>query len=97
MQMTSEQLEQLAQLIANKVFEKMTELPAWEPMTPQDFFHHQVDAFGNIKYSNRKDLLAAQLNELSAQREKLLKEEKYELLTELQEIYDKLKKEYDNL
>ena len=28
---------------------------------------------------------------------KLLSEEKYELLIELQEIYDKIKKEYDNL
>jgi hypothetical protein len=28
---------------------------------------------------------------------KLLEEEKYELLTELKEIYEKIKKEYDNL
>jgi hypothetical protein len=32
-----------------------------------------------------------------AQREKLLAEEKYELLIELEEIYDKIKKEHDNL
>ena len=66
-------------------------------MSPEQFFHHQVDGFGNIKHSSRKDLLALQLNQLEERRSKLLSEEKYELLIELQEIYDKIKKEYDNL
>lgn len=103
--MTSEQLEQLAELIANKVanrLEKFFEdeepkIKEFDPMTPEQFFHTQVDAFGNIKHSSRKDLLALQLTQLLAQKEELLKTENYELLTELQEIYDKLKKEYDNL
>jgi hypothetical protein len=95
--MTNEQLEQLAQLVANKIFERMTELPAWEPMTPTEFFHHQVDGFGNIKHVSRKDLLYTQMQQLDEQRSKLLEEEKYELLIELEEIYDKLKKEHDKL
>ena len=53
--------------------------------------------FGNVKYFNRKEILALQLSQLDAQREKLLAEEKYELLIELEEIYDKIKKEHDNL
>ena len=59
--MTSEQLEKLAQLIADKVsdkleklFEEEPKLQSWEPMSPQEFFHHQVDGFGNIKHINRK-------------------------------------------
>ena len=102
--MTSDQLEQLAELIANKVADRLEKFfeddqpPKESPtMTPEQFFHTQVDAFGNIKHSSRKDLLALQLTQLLAQKEELLKTENYELLTELQEIYDKLKKEYDNL
>lgn len=103
-QMTSEQLEKLAQLIADKVSDKLEKLfeeepkvQSWEPMSPQEFFHHQVDGFGNIKHINRKDLLYMQLQQLDDQRSKLLNEEKYELLIELEEIYDKLKKEHDKL
>lgn len=102
--MTNEQLEKLAQLIADKVSDKLEKLfeeeptaQSWEPMSPQEFFHHQVDGFGNIKHINRKDLLYMQLQQLDDQRSKLLNEEKYELLTELQEIYDKIKKEHDKL
>lgn len=101
--MTSEQLEKLAQLIADKVTDKLEELfeeeppaPTW-PMTPPEFFHHKVDGFGNIKHVSRKDLLYTQMQQLDEQRSKLLNEEKYELLIELEEIYDKLKKEYDKL
>ena len=102
--MASEQLEKLAQLIADKVSDKLEKLfeeepkaRSWEPMSPQEFFHHQVDGFGNIKHINRKDLLYMQLQQLDDQRSKLLNEEKYELLIELEEIYDKLKKEHDKL
>lgn len=90
-QMTSEQLEQLAQLVADKIIAELTKPP--EDIT----FHKEIDPFGNVKYFNRKEILEVQLNQLSDQREKLLNEEKYELLIELEEIYDKLKKEYDNL
>ena len=55
-----------------------------------------VDAFGNAKYSE-KDTLARQLTELMLTKEKLIQEEKYELLQELQEIYDKIKADYDKL
>ena len=105
MQMTNEQLEKLAQLIADKVTDKLEKLfedeppiqKSWEPMSPQEFFHHQVDGFGNIKHVSRKDLLYMQLQQLDEQRSKLLEEEKYELLIELEEIYDKIKKEHDKL
>ena len=103
--MTSEQLEQLAELIANKVADRLEKLfedesqvtKSWQPMSPQEFFHHQVDGFGNIKHVSRKDLLYMQLQQLDEQRSRLLEEEKYELLIELEEIYDKLKKEHDKL
>lgn len=55
-----------------------------------------VDTFGNAKYSE-KDTLARQLKELMLTKEKLIQEEKYELLKELQEIYDKIKADYDKL
>ena len=42
-------------------------------------------------------MIATQLKQLEATRDQLLSEEKYELLSELKEIYEKLKKEYDNL
>ena len=102
--MTSEQLEHLADLIANKIADKLEKMfeeepqqKQWHPLTPQDFFHHQVDGFGNIKNVSRKDILYMQLQQLDEQRSKLLNEEKYELLIELEEIYDKLKKEHDKL
>ena len=38
-----------------------------------------------------------ELQQLEATRDELLEQEKYELLSELKEIYDKLKKEYDEL
>jgi len=44
-----------------------------------------------------KDTLAQQLTELMLTKEKLIQEEKYELLKELQEIYDKIKTDYDKL
>ena len=44
-----------------------------------------------------KDTLASQLTELMLTKEKLIQEEKYELLKELQEIYDKIKADYDKL
>ena len=90
--MTNEQLEQLAQLIADKVLKELS----FEP--PNDLnFQTEVDQFGNVKYFNRKEILSLQLTQLDEQREKLLNEEKYELLIELEEIYDKLKKEHDKL
>jgi len=89
--MTSEQLEKLAQLVADKIVAEITKPP--EDIT----FHKEVDMFGNVKYFNRKEILALQLSQLDDQREKLLAEEKYELLIELEEIYTKIKKEHDNL
>tara|TARA_B100001248_G_scaffold121602_1_gene91007 strand:- start:350 stop:619 length:270 start_codon:yes stop_codon:yes gene_type:complete len=89
--MTSEQLEQLAQLIATKVINALR-----EPL-PEPTFHTEIDQFGNVKYFDRKEIIELQLKQLSEQREKLLIEEKYELLIELEEIYERLKKEYDNL
>jgi len=89
--MTSEQLEKLAKLVADKIVAELTKPP--ENIT----FHKEVDMFGNVKYFNRKEILALQLSQLDDQREKLLAEEKYELLIELEEIYDKIKKEHDNL
>jgi len=94
-------------MIADKVFSRLKDyldsnktIVSFDTMSPQEFFSKDVDAFGNIKYSQeftQKDLLAEQMLQLEDTAKKLLEEEKYELLTELKEIYEKIKKEYDNL
>jgi len=105
--MTQDQMELLSDMIADKVFNRLKDylgnnktIVSFDPMGPQEFFNKDVDAFGNIKYSqefSEKDLLKEQLIELENTAKKLLQEEKYELLQELKEIYEKIKKDYDNL
>jgi hypothetical protein len=106
--MTQDQMELLSDMIADKVFNRLKDylgpvdktIISFDTMGPQEFFSKDVDAFGNIKYSQeytQKDLLAEQMLQLEDTAKKLLEEEKYELLTELKEIYEKIKKEYDNL
>ena len=109
--MTPDQLELLSDMIADKVFQRIQHyiednyknyIAAAEPIGPQEFFHKHIDEFGNVRYEptnplSKKDMLGIQLEQLKEQHQKLLKEEKYELLQELKEIYDKVKKEYDNL
>ena len=98
--MTPEQLEELSDMIAKKVLDnlhfKLDQDPNFNVMPAEEFLHKDVDAFGNTKYSE-KDTLARQLTELMLTKEKLIQEEKYELLQELQEIYDKIKADYDKL
>ena len=98
--MTPEQLDELSDMIAKKVLDnlhfKLDQDPNFNVMPAEEFLHKDVDAFGNAKYS-MKDTLAAQLTELMLTKEKLIQEEKYELLKELQEIYDKIKADYDKL
>ena len=105
--MTQDQMELLSDMIADKVFNRLKDylgnnktIVEFNTMGPQEFFSKDVDAFGNIKYSQeytQKDLLAEQMLQLEDTAKKLLNEEKYELLQELKEIYEKIKKEYDNL
>ena len=106
--MTQDQMELLSDMIADKVFNRLKDylgpinktIVSFDSMGPQEFFSKDIDAFGNVKYSQeytQKDLLAEQMLQLEDTAKKLLEEEKYELLTELKEIYEKIKKEYDNL
>jgi len=105
--MTQDQMELLSDMIADKVFNRLKDylgnnktIVSFDHMGPQEFFNKDVDAFGNIKYSqefSEKDLLKEQLIELENTAKKLLQEEKYELLQELKEIYEKIKKDYDKL
>ena len=69
----------------------------FEPMDTEEFHSYQVDGFGNIKNLTPKDLIKQKMNALEEQGIKLLEEEKYELFTELKEIYEKYKQEYDRL
>jgi len=87
-------------LISDKIITYLDHQFNIEPIKeigPQEFFHHSLDTFGNIKNIDKKTLIATQLQQLEATRDELLEQEKYELLSELKEIYDKLKKEYDEL
>jgi|TARA_R100001244_G_scaffold130721_1_gene103129 predicted phage-related endonuclease len=109
--MTPDQLELLSDMVADKVFTRFREylednkgfLANFEPLGPEEFFNKNIDAFGNIKHGitphlpSKKELLSIQLRDLQIKWKQLLKEEKYELLQELKEIYEKVKKEYDNL
>jgi len=105
--MTQDQMELLSDMIADKVFNRLKDylsqnktIVSFDPMGSQEFFNKDVDAFGNIKYSqefSEKDLLKEQLIELENTAKKLLQEEKYELLQELKEIYEKIKQDYDKL
>lgn len=98
--MTPEQLDELSDMIAKKVLDnlhfKLDQDPNFNVTPAEEFLHKDVDAFGNAKYSE-KDTLARQMTELMLTKEKLIEEEKYELLKELQEIYDKIKADYDKL
>jgi len=98
--MTEEQLYKLADLVSEKIIDYLDNqfnMQPIEPMNPEEFFHKSIDSFGNFKKLDKKTMLATQLKQLESTRDQLLAEEKYELLSELKEIYDKLKKEYDNL
>lgn len=105
--MTPDQMELLSDMIADKVFGRLKDylgpnktIVSFDPMDAKEFFSKDVDAFGNVKFAEEytpKDLLAEQMIQLEDTAKKLLNEEKYELLQELKEIYEKIKKEYDNL
>ena len=97
--MTPEQLEQLANLITDKILKEFDRRISerFKPMGPEEFFHTEVDGFGNIKHVSKKDILASQLQQLNDKWQELLDDEKYELLIELKEIYEKIKKEFDKL
>ena len=109
--MTRNQLELLSEMVADKVFQRIQEYleenykdypAASEPMGPEQYFHKNVDAFGNVRFDppqqpTKKEMLAGQMRELEIKWQQLLKEEKYELLQELKEIYEKIKKDYDSL
>ena len=98
--MTEDQLHALADIISNKIIaylDQQFNMQPIEPISPEEFFHRSIDGFGNFKKLDKKTMIATQLKQLEATRDQLLSEEKYELLSELKEIYEKLKKEYDNL
>ncbi len=109
--MTNDQLELLSDMIADKVFERVQEYlednykeypAASEPIGPEQYFHKNVDAFGNVRFDppqqpTKKQVLAGQMRELEFKWKELLKEEKYELLQELKEVYEKIKKDYEAL
>lgn len=72
-------------------------IQTFEPMSPEEFHEYQVDGFGNIRHSSPKEVILKKMNDIALKAEKYLQEEKYELLQELKEIYDRYKQEYDRL
>ena len=64
----------------------------------KDFIEKNVDIFSNLKpQPTQKEILEHELHKLEEKWQELLKDEKYELLNELKEIYEKIKKDYDKL
>ena len=59
----------------------------------KDFIEKNVDIFGNLKpQPTQKEILEHELHKLEEKWHELLKDEKYELLNELKEIYEKIKR-----
>jgi len=109
--MTRNQMELLSEMVADKVFKRVQEylednykdyIASAQEIGPEEFFHKNVDAFGNVRFEppqqpTKKQILEGQLRELEFKWNELLKDEKYELLQELKEIYEKIKKDYESL
>lgn len=72
-------------------------IETFEPMTPEEFHQYQTDGFGNIRHSSPKEVILKKMNDIALKAEKYLAEEKYELVQELKELYEKYKREYDRL
>ena len=73
---------------------KITEFP---PMTAEEFHQYQVDGFGNIRHKSPKEVILDKMNDIAAKANKYLEQEKYELVQELKELYERYKREYDRL
>ena len=73
---------------------KITEFP---PMTAEEFHQYQTDGFGNIRHKSPKEVILDKMNDIAAKANKYLEQEKYELVQELKELYERYKKEYDRL
>ena len=72
-------------------------IESFESMTPEEFNEFEVDGFGNIRNKSPKEVILNKMNEIALKAEKYLEQEKYELVQELKEIYEKYKQEYDRL
>jgi len=91
--MTQDQMELLSDMIADKVFNRLKDyldsnktIVSFDTMSPQEFFTKDVDAFGNVKYSeefNQKDLLKEQLIELEKTAKKATKRRKIRIITRI--------------
>lgn len=72
-------------------------IQTFDPMNAEEFHQYETDGFGNIKNLTPKDLIKQKMIAIQEQANKLLEQEKYELVAELKEIYEKYKQEYDRL
>ena len=89
-----------AYIAAEMAIVKDASLTGWEE--PKDpVVDVEIDIFGNVKNRTIKDIkreqLEGQLQELEETGRRLLKQEKYELLKEAQEIWLKIKQQLKNL
>ena len=58
--MTEDQLNALADIISKKVIaylDQALDVEMVRPMTPEEFFHANVDAFGNVKHYDQKAVI----------------------------------------
>ena len=69
----------------------------FDPMTAEEFHQFQTDGFGNIRHKSPKEVILDKMNKIAADAQKYLKQEKYELVQELKELYERYKREYDRL
>jgi hypothetical protein len=70
---------------------------SFEPMTPEEFHKYETDGFGNIRHKSPKEVILDKMNDIALKANKYIEQEKYELVQELKELYEKYKQEYDRL
>ena len=70
---------------------------AFEPMSPQDFFQAEVDAFGNMKKLSEADVIFEKAKEVRKKLDNALDEENYLKAEMFQNILNGLEKQYNRL
>lgn len=74
-----------------------TTTSTFEPMTPQEFFAAEVDAFGNLKNVDRKEELLDKARRVRELLDKAIANDEFEKAKVYQRTLDVLEERYNNL